>query len=82
MPGQSFGNVNVVFGVSTLMQPSPSRWMQYHQFEDFDGRLRTLAYEPTVTDGPQEAPFYEQMMRFPIPDWVAYNVHALAQALR
>ncbi len=50
--------------------------LQVVQFEDFDGRLRTLAYEPTVTDGPQEAPFYEQMMRFPIPDWVAYNVVA------
>src|SRR5918992_6040934 len=32
------------------------------QFEDFDGAVRTLAYEPTVTEGPQEAPFYEQMM--------------------
>ena len=50
--------------------------LQVVQFEDFDGALRTLAYEPTVTDGPQEAPFYEQMMRLPIPDWVAYNVLA------
>ena len=41
--------------------------LQVVQFEDFEGRLRTLAYEPTVTDGPQEAPFYEQMMRFPTP---------------
>ncbi len=32
------------------------------QFEDFDGDLKTLVYEPTVTAGPQEAPFYEQMM--------------------
>jgi hypothetical protein len=45
--------------------------LQVVQFEDFDGRTRTLAYEPTVTDGPQEAPFYEQMMRFPLPDSVA-----------
>ena len=45
--------------------------LQVVQFEDFEGRLRTLAYEPTVTDGPQEAPFYEQMMRFPLPDSVA-----------
>ena len=45
--------------------------LQIVQFEDFEGRTRTLAYEPTVTDGPQEAPFYEQMMRFPLPDSVA-----------
>jgi hypothetical protein len=32
------------------------------QFEDFDGRLRTLAWEPTVPEGSQEAPFYEQML--------------------
>ena len=31
MPGHSFENVNVVCGGSTLMQPCPSRWMQYHQ---------------------------------------------------
>ncbi len=45
--------------------------LQVVQFEDFEGRLRTLAYEPTVTEGPQEAPFYEQMMRMPLPDSVA-----------
>jgi hypothetical protein len=51
--------------------------LQVVQFEDFDGRLRTLAYEPTVTEGPQEAPFYEQMMgRLEVPDWVTYNVIA------
>jgi hypothetical protein len=32
------------------------------QFEDFEGRLRTLAWEPTVPEGSQEAPFYEQML--------------------
>src|ERR671926_369658 len=32
------------------------------QFEDFDGRLRTLAWEPTVPEGSAEAPFYEQMI--------------------
>jgi hypothetical protein len=32
------------------------------QFEDFDGELRTLAWEPTVPEGSQEAPFYEQMI--------------------
>jgi hypothetical protein len=51
--------------------------LQVIQFEDFDGALRTLAYEPTVTEGPQEAPFYEQMMgRLDVPDWVTYNVLA------
>ena len=45
--------------------------LQVVQFEDFEGRPRTLAYEPTVTAGPQEAPFYEQMMRMPLPDSVA-----------
>ncbi len=54
--------------------------LQVVQFEDFDGELRTLAYEPTVTEGPQEAPFYEQMMQLPggveAPDWLAYNVLA------
>jgi hypothetical protein len=49
--------------------------LQVVQFEDFEGRLRTLAYEPTVTAGPQEAPFYEQLMgRVQIPDWLAYKV--------
>src|SRR5215210_9342187 len=32
------------------------------QFEDFEGRLRTLAWEPTVPEGSAEAPFYEQML--------------------
>jgi hypothetical protein len=32
------------------------------QFEDFDGGLKTLAWEPTVPEGSQEAPFYEQLM--------------------
>jgi hypothetical protein len=45
--------------------------LQLVQFEDFEGRPRTLAYEPTVTAGPQEAPFYEQMMRMPLPDSVS-----------
>jgi hypothetical protein len=51
--------------------------LQVVQFEDFEGRPRVLAYEPTVTDGPREAPFYEQMMRrLRLPDWVAYKVVA------
>src|ERR671938_1076619 len=32
------------------------------QYEDFEGELRTLAWEPTVPEGSQEAPFYEQML--------------------
>ncbi len=36
--------------------------LQVIQYEDFEGRLRTLAYEPTVAEGPAEAPFYEQMI--------------------
>ena len=54
--------------------------MQIVQFEDFEGRPRTLVYEPTVTAGPQEAPFYEQMMSLPLPDsvseFLAYRVLA------
>jgi hypothetical protein len=54
--------------------------LQVIQFSDFEGRLRTLAYEPTATAGPQEAPFYEQMLRVPLPDrvadFLAYNVVA------
>jgi hypothetical protein len=54
--------------------------LQVIQYEDFDGNLRTLAYEPTVTEGPQEAPFYEQQIEQlrKLPggsgDWLAYNV--------
>jgi hypothetical protein len=32
------------------------------QFEDFAGELRTLAWEPTVPEGSQEAPFYAQLV--------------------
>ena len=32
------------------------------QFEDFEGEVKTLAWEPTVPEGSQEAPFYEQML--------------------
>ena len=32
------------------------------QFEDFEGELKTLAWEPTVPEGSQGAPFYEQML--------------------
>src|SRR5919197_631284 len=36
--------------------------IQVVQFEDFDGRLRILAYEPKVPEGPAEAPFYAQQI--------------------
>jgi len=32
------------------------------QYEDFEGEVRTLVYEPTVTEGPAEAPFYDQLL--------------------
>jgi hypothetical protein len=31
------------------------------QYEDFDGELRTLVFEPTVPEGSAEAPFYDQL---------------------
>ena len=49
--------------------------LQVVQFEDFDGRLRTLAYEPTVAEGPAEAPFYAQMIER-TGEWLAYHVLA------
>ena len=36
--------------------------LQVVQFEGFDGALKTLAYEPTVPEGPAEAPFYAQQI--------------------
>src|ERR671939_1833489 len=33
------------------------------QFEDFEGRLRTLAWEPTIAEGAAEAPFYDQLLK-------------------
>jgi hypothetical protein len=45
------------------------------QYEDFDGELRTLVYEPTVTEGPTEAPFYEQLLsRY--GEFLSYKVFA------
>jgi hypothetical protein len=49
--------------------------LQVIQFEDFEGRPRTLAYEPTVPEGPAEAPFYAQMIER-TGEWVAYHVLA------
>ncbi|CAM5542181.1 MULTISPECIES: hypothetical protein [Streptomyces] len=33
------------------------------QYEDFDGRARTLVFEPTVPDGSAEAPFYRNLQK-------------------
>jgi hypothetical protein len=49
--------------------------LQVVQFEDFEGRPRTLAYEPTVPEGPAEAPFYAQMIER-TGKWLAYHVLA------
>src|SRR4029079_1783238 len=32
------------------------------QFEDFEGEMRTLVWEPTIPEGSVEAPFYEQLL--------------------
>jgi hypothetical protein len=32
------------------------------RYEDFEGQKRTFVYEPTVTEGPAEAPFYEYLL--------------------
>jgi hypothetical protein len=49
--------------------------LQVVQFEDFEGELRTLAYEPTVPEGPAEAPFYQQQIER-LGEFVSYNVLA------
>jgi hypothetical protein len=33
------------------------------QFEDFEGNLKTLAWEPTIAEGAAEAPFYDQLLK-------------------
>jgi hypothetical protein len=45
------------------------------QYEDFDGNLKTLVYEPTVTEGPAEAPFYDQMLS-KYGEFLSYKVFA------
>src|SRR3954454_13806066 len=32
------------------------------QFEDFEGKLKTLVWEPTIAEASVEAPFYEQLL--------------------
>src|SRR5919206_4187952 len=43
------------------------------QFEDFEGRLRTLAWEPTIQEGSAEAPFYAQLIER-YGEWVSYRL--------
>jgi hypothetical protein len=45
------------------------------QFEDFEGRLRTLAWEPTIAEGAAEAPFYDQMLKR-YGEFLSYRVFA------
>jgi hypothetical protein len=45
------------------------------RFEDFGGEERVLAWEPTVPEGSQEAPFYEQLVER-YGDWLSNNVFA------
>jgi hypothetical protein len=43
------------------------------QFHDFEGRLRTLAWEPTIQEGSAEAPFYAQLIER-YGEWVSYRL--------
>jgi len=43
------------------------------QFQDFDGELRTLCWEPTVPEGLGQAPFYAQL-RERYGEWAARNL--------
>jgi hypothetical protein len=45
------------------------------QFEDFEGQLRTLAWEPTIAEGAAEAPFYDQMLKR-YGEFLSYKVFA------
>jgi hypothetical protein len=45
------------------------------QFDDFEGRLRTLAWEPTIAEGAAEAPFYDQMLKR-YGEFLSYKVFA------
>ena len=49
--------------------------LQVIQFEDFEGRIRTLAYEPTVPEGPAEAPYYAQQIE-KLGEFISYKVLA------
>jgi hypothetical protein len=45
------------------------------RFEDFEGQEKVLAWEPTVPEGSQEAPFYEQLLER-YGEWLSNNVFA------
>jgi hypothetical protein len=45
------------------------------QFEDFDGAVRTLAWEPTIAEGAAEAPFYDQLLK-KYGEFLSYKVFA------
>lgn len=45
------------------------------QFEDFDGDLKILAWEPTIPEGPAEAPFYSQLLER-YGEFLSYKVFA------
>src|SRR6266498_653247 len=44
------------------------------RFRDFEERLRTLVWEPTVGDGTRRAPFYAQSLKAWYPHWFANRV--------
>ena len=55
------------------------------QFHDFEGELKTLAWEPTVPEGSAEAPFYAQLIE-QYGEWLSENVlskefHTVSEAL-
>ena len=45
------------------------------QFEDFDGEMKTLAWEPTIPEGSAEAPFYEQLLER-YGEFLSYKIFA------
>jgi len=45
------------------------------QYDDFDGNRRTLVWEPTVTEGSREAPFYQQLIQR-YGEWLSTTVLA------
>ncbi|MGH2979863.1 MAG: hypothetical protein ACRDLQ_09550, partial [Solirubrobacterales bacterium] len=45
------------------------------QFEDFEGQLKTLAWEPTIAEGAAEAPFYDQLLKR-YGEFLSYKVFA------
>src|SRR5437763_7555800 len=49
--------------------------LQAVQFEDFDGERPALAYEPTVPEGPAEAPYYAQQIE-KLGEFLSYKVLA------